>query len=136
MFNNAKAKTMQVHTSKQFPMLGLKTRPAINKKTVSSRFTGTNNPRHIRVIQALLTRPIPRECLDQIAGCSNGPELVAELRRRGLDREKHLRCDRIRFIDRDGKLCRPGVYSLTPTGRRMIYAWLSKRTKQSHGQQL
>lgn len=127
---------MKNATSQQYPALALETRPAVDTKTAPSRFTGTNNPRHIRVIQALLTRPIPRECLDQIAGCSNGPELVAELRRRGLDREKHLRCDRIRFIDRDGKLCRLGVYSLTSKGRRMIYAWLSNRDKQSYGQRL
>ena len=85
------------------------------------KFTGTDNPRHLRVIQALLTRPLPREQLDSVAGASNGPELVAELRRRGLDAP----CERIRFIDRDGKVCRPGVYSMTLTDRRRVYAWLS-----------
>lgn len=101
--------------------------------TAPSRFMGTDNPRHLRAIQALLTRPIPREQLDQIAGCSNGPELIAELRRRGLHKEYHLRCDRINFIDRDGKVCRPGVYSFTDKGRRMIYAWLAKQRKQRRG---
>ena len=42
-------------------------------------FTGTDNPRHLRAIAALLRRPLPRENLDTVAGCSNGPELVAEL---------------------------------------------------------
>jgi len=66
----------------------------------------------LRALAALLRRPIPREQLDSIAGCSNGPELIAELRRRGLG-DDHLPCERIKFIDRDGNVCRPGVYSLT-----------------------
>ncbi len=94
----------------------------------SPKFTGTDNPRHLRAIAALLRRPISRQELDSVAGCANGPELVAELRRRGLG-EEHLPCERIKFIDRDGNLCRPGVYSLTAKGRRMIHAWLATRGK-------
>jgi len=63
-----------------------------------AKFTGTDNPRHLRAIAALLRRPMPRESLDHEAGASNAPDLVAELRRRGLD----VPCERIRFIDRDG----------------------------------
>ena len=96
------------------------------------KFTGTDNPRHLRVIEALLQRPRRREDVDNIAGCSNGPELIAELRRRGLG-DEHLRCDRIRFIDRDGYPCRPGVYSLTEQGRRAIYTWLAKCRKGPSG---
>ena len=66
--------------------------------TPPARFTGTVNPRHLRAIAALLRRPMPRESLDHEAGCSNAPELMAELRRRGLDAP----CERISFIDRDG----------------------------------
>lgn len=94
----------------------------------TAHFTGTDNPRHLRVIHALLSRPRRREDIDSIAGCSNGPELIAELRRRGLG-ETHLPCERIRFIDRDGYPCRPGVYSLTEQGRRAIYTWLAKCRK-------
>lgn len=86
-------------------------------------FQGTDNPRHLRVLQAMLTRPIPRETLDKVAGCSNGPELIAELRRRGLE----IPCERIHFIDRDGKPCRPGVYSLLSTDRALIYRWMAQR---------
>ena len=93
------------------------------KNTV--RFTGTDNPRHLRVIHAVLGRPRRREDVDSIAGCSNGPELIAELRRRGLD----IPCKRITFIDRDGYPCRPGVYSLTENDRRKIYTWLAKCRK-------
>lgn len=90
-------------------------------------FQGTENPRHLRALQALLTRPVPRETLDSVAGCSNGPELIAELRRRGLE----IPCERIRFIDRDGRLCRPGVYSLLSTDRALIYRWLAQRGRAS-----
>ena len=93
-----------------------------------AKFTGTDNPRHLRVIDALLTRPRRREDIDSIAGCSNGPELIAELRRRGLG-DKNLPCERIRFIDRDGYPCRPGVYSLTIADLRMVYAWMATRQK-------
>ena len=73
----------------------------------------------------LLRRPVTREQLDSIVGCSNGPDLIAELRRRGLG-DDHLTCERIKFVDRDGNLCRPGVYSLTEKGRRMIHAWMAR----------
>ena len=96
---------------------------------MAARFLGTDNPRHIRALTTLLRRPLPREHLDHIAGCSNGPALVAALRSRGLE----LPCERISFIDRDGKQCRPGVYSVTLTDRRVIYRWLSKRGKGERG---
>jgi len=60
-------------------------------------FCGTDNPRHLRVIQAVTVRPIPREHLDAVAGCANGPDLVAELRRRGLD----MPCTRTKKRDRN-----------------------------------
>jgi len=88
-----------------------------------ARFTGTDNPRHLRTIQALMTRPVTREHLDQIAGCSNGPELIAELRRRGLD----VPCARTKKKDRDLFDCWPGVYHFTQADRRRVLAWLAKR---------
>ncbi|RYH62900.1 MAG: hypothetical protein EON54_08925 [Alcaligenaceae bacterium] len=93
-------------------------------------FTGTDNPRYLRAIAALLRRPLPRENLDTVAGCSNGPELVAELRRRGLE----LPCERINFVDRDGFICRPGVYFLTTADRRKVRQWQARRMQGgSHG---
>jgi hypothetical protein len=104
--------------------------PAATKATTSARntrkFTGTDNPRHLRVIAALLRRPTSREELDSVAGASNGPELVAELRRRGLDAP----CERICFIDRDGRPCRPGVYSFTTRDRRLVHKWMAQRKQQ------
>lgn len=88
-----------------------------------TRFLGTDNPRHLRVLTVLLRRPLAREQLDAVAGASNGPDLVAELRRRGLD----LPCERIHFVDCDGQGCRPGVYSLTEADRRRVYRWQAGR---------
>lgn len=89
----------------------------------SAKFTGTDNPRHLRAIAALLKRPISRQELDSVAGAANSPELVAELRRRGLEAP----CIRIEFIDRDGRTCRPGVYHLTIQDRRRIRKWQAKK---------
>ena len=98
-----------------------------NCKSLAS-FLGTDNPRHLRVIHAVWVRPIPREQLDQVAGCSNGPELVAELRRRGL----RMPCTRTKKKDRDLFDCWPGVYHLTQSDRRKLEAW--KRERASRGQ--
>lgn len=92
------------------------------------QFTGTDNPRHLRALAALMRRPVPREQLDRIAGCSNGPELVAELRRRGLGYDALL-CERVKVTDRDGNVCRHGVYALTDKGRKMVCAWLATLPK-------
>ena len=95
-----------------------------------SRFSGTDNPRHLRVIQALLTRPLPREQLDSVAGASNGPELVAELRRRGLE----VPCTRTKKKDADFFDCWPGVYHLTQQDRRRVYKWLANQRKNQRGE--
>lgn len=89
------------------------------------RFLGTDNPRHLRVIAALLARPLPRKNLDSVAGCANGPQLVSDLRDLGLT----LNCTRIRFIDRDGKVCRPGVYSFDASDRRKVHQWQARRAQ-------
>lgn len=96
---------------------------ALEKRNVNSKFMGTDNPRHLRAIQALMTRPQRREHLDQIAGCSNGPELIAELRRRGLD----IPCARVHDLDRDGRPIKRGVYHFTGADRRAIHCWIASR---------
>jgi hypothetical protein len=93
----------------------------------TATFLGTDNPRYLRALQALLTRPIPREQLDRVAGCSNGPSLIAELRALGLPAPECLPCERVPCFDRDGEEVRRGVYSLTPVGRRRVHAWMRKR---------
>ena len=104
------------------------TTKAVSSAPSKRNFTGTDNPRQLRALTVLLRRPVPREQLDGLAGASNSPELVAELRRRGLE----VPCERIRFIDRDGCTCRPGVYSLTLADRRMVFAWMAKRGGATH----
>jgi hypothetical protein len=85
-------------------------------------FAGTDNPRALRVIHALLLSPITREQLDRIAGCSNGPELVAQLRRLGLE----IPCPRVKKKDRDGVDVLPGVYHFTDADRCYVQAWLAE----------
>ena len=82
---------------------GLKARPHLN----------TTSPRHARVLRALAARPLMREELDAIACASNGPEIVSALRASGWA----IRCDRVERIDRDGKPCRPGRYTLAENQR-------------------
>lgn len=89
----------------------------------ASKFTGTDNPRHLRVIHSSLLAPRKREEIDRIAGASNGPELIAELRRRGLE----FPCDRVPGYDRDGLPVRFGVYHLTDSDRRKLTTWLKSR---------
>ena len=98
----------------------------------NANFTGTSNPRHLRVINALLRRPMPRESLDKCAGCSNGPELVAELRRRGLE----VPCVRVECLDRDGQRVRPGVYSFSKADVRKIRVWQCSTQSQEQGAQV
>ena len=88
-----------------------------------AEFLGTDNPRHLRAIHAIRVSPRTRETLDHIAGCSNGPELVAELRRRGLE----VPCDRVPCIDRDGFEVKRGIYHFTAADRRKIRRWLVRR---------
>lgn len=98
------------------------TKNALNS-IVKKEFAGTDDPRQLRAITMLMTRPLSREALDIVAGASNGPALVSDLRSRGLE----IPCERIDFIDRDGKTCLPGVYSLTDRDRRKINNWQKKR---------
>lgn len=97
-----------------------------DSKVVAS-FSGTDNPRHLRVLQAVSVRPIPREQLDTLAGCSNGPDLVAELRRRGL----RMPCTRTKKLDRDLFDCWPGVYHLTEQDRRKLNRWKRERATKA-----
>jgi hypothetical protein len=90
---------------------------------VARKFTGTDNLRHLRVIHAEMIRPRKREEIDRIAGASNGPELIAELRRRGL----RIPCRRMPGIDRDGYRIYFGVYEFDDEDRRAVSAWLRKR---------
>lgn len=92
-----------------------------------SDFTGTRSPRHLRALRALLASPsgLAREALDRVAGCSNGPALVADLRAKGLELPCFMRTVR----DRDGKEVEAGVYVLTEHDRRKVARWLAEHDK-------
>jgi len=108
----------------------MKKRPSPNNGNPSApdkrKFNGTENPRHLRVIMALLVSPRTRETIDRVAGASNGPELMAELRRRGLDAP----CSKTPCIDRDGYEVKRGIYHFTDKDKRLIRAWLKRRERQ------
>lgn len=96
-----------------------------NKETKKThKFIGIKNPRYERVLLALLVRSMRREDVDRVAGCSNGPDLIAQLRHLGLA----IPCTRIDALDRDGRPCRPGVYHLTDSDRKKTYRWFQKRS--------
>lgn len=100
----------------------------VTKTAKNATFAGTDNPRYLRVLHVLLQRPLLRSEVDDIAGCANGPDLIAALCNLGL--KGHLTCDRIKFIDRDGKPCHPGVYHLSEVGKRLVREW-KQRLKKS-----
>lgn len=89
----------------------------------AGKFTGTDNPRHLRIIYALLARPRKREEIDRIAGASNGPDLIADLRRRGL----RIPCQQTPGIDRDGFPIKFGVYGFDDDDRHKVKRWIAGR---------
>lgn len=76
--------------------------------------------RQRRTCQALLRcEALWREDVDRIAGASNGPEVMRQLKNKGLT----WQCVRVKKIDQDGKPCEPGLYSLVGNGRDTLLAW-------------
>lgn len=63
-------------------------------------------PREWRAINALSRGPVWREELDRAVGASNSPHIIMCLRRKGLN----IWCERVKRLDRDGNVCRPGRY--------------------------
>ncbi|WP_291522992.1 hypothetical protein [Acidithiobacillus sp.] len=97
------------------------------KKRQSHKFEGPLNPREVRALSAMLKRPITREELDTIAGASNGPELVNQLRDRGLE----LPCFRLGSYDMDGIWIFRGLYLLTQKDRAQVAKALTKKKADS-----
>jgi hypothetical protein len=91
--------------------------------TARRKFAGTENPRQLRTVHELFRRDLFREEIDAVAGVSNGPGLVADLRCLGLE----LPCKLTAVIDRDGRRVRVGLYRLTATDRRKVRRWLASR---------
>lgn len=93
------------------------------KQRQPHKFEGPLNPREVRALSAMLKRPITREELDAIAGASNGPELVNQLRDRGLE----LPCFRLGSYDMDGIWIFRGLYMLTQKDRAQVAKALTKK---------
>lgn len=76
-------------------------------------------PRQSRVLEALLQTEgwITRESVDRIAGASNGPQIILELRRKVTGHDG-IEMRKAESRDRDGKACQPGRYRLTSLGRQ------------------
>lgn len=77
--------------------------------------------REYRVLRALINSNswISRENIDRIAGASNGPQVIKNIRRK-ITGHDGLEMVQFQTLDRDGKLCRPGHYRLTATGRERV----------------
>jgi hypothetical protein len=82
-------------------------------------FAGIKNRRYLRVIHALRLRPHTRKEIDKIAGASNGPQVIANLRKLGLN----VPCLIIRGVDCDGKATGFGLYSLTLHDHDKLMFW-------------
>lgn len=77
--------------------------------------------RFARILRALLRREHSREQIDRIAGASNGPDEIMRIKRTlGFK----IRCKRRPAVDRDGRKCRPGWYSLLEESRPAVVRWL------------
>ncbi|MEL5850117.1 MAG: hypothetical protein U7M05_12280 [Candidatus Igneacidithiobacillus chanchocoensis] len=79
-------------------------------------FAGTDNPRHLRVLHALLQRHRSREEIDLIAAASNGPESIRQLREMGLT----LPCYKLGVYDFDNKWVFRGLYALSHRDRQQV----------------
>ena len=75
--------------------------------------------REMRALDALWCGPVMREELDHFIGCSNSPHVVSTLRGKGVS----IHCQDVPRIDRDGRKCWPGRYSLTNLGREALCTW-------------
>ena len=87
-----------------------------HKHRQPGQFQGTNNPRALRLLRALLKQPLTRESADTVTGASNGPEEVRKLREQGLE----IPCYRLGTMDRDGAWVYRGLYALSHKDRGQV----------------
>ncbi len=82
--------------------------PRRKQRPLNLKFDGIKTPRELRLLSEMLRGPITRERLDQVAGASNGPALMDQLRDRGL----LVPCVKTKVLDRDGIWVTRGLYLL------------------------
>jgi hypothetical protein len=92
------------------------------KQRQPGKFDGARNPREFRFLQTILHRHVTREEVDTVAGASNGPEIVNQLRSRGLE----IPCYRLGTLDRDGIWVYRGLYALSHRDRPQVARALDK----------
>jgi hypothetical protein len=95
--------------------------PGTTKAEPSAPNSRKFTPRQFRVLSALtkkLGKWIWREDIDAIAGASNGPEIISQLRHgRGID----IQMEKVANVDRDGMPCNPGRYRMTDKGLAALH---------------
>lgn len=92
----------------------------------SPGFTGNASQAAVCALEALYyDGPQSREDLDRAAKVSNGPEIVRQLRKLGLE----IPCERVRCLNSYGTVVRRGVYSLTRRDAAKIRAFIAKSAK-------
>ena len=94
-----------------------------HKHRQPGQFQGTDNPRALRLLRALLKQPLTRESADTVTGASNSPEEVRKLREQGLE----LPCYRLGVHDRDNCWVYRGLYALTTKDMRQVAQALAKK---------
>lgn len=86
------------------------------KQRQPGKFDGAHNPREFRFLQTVLHRHMTREEVDAVSGASNGPEIINQLRSRGLE----IPCYRLGTLDRDGLWTYRGLYALSHKDRPQV----------------
>lgn len=76
-------------------------------------------PRRTRALRALWNGPVMREAFDRMVGCSNGPQIISELRKLGIG----IDCTKVEVLDRDNNKCMSGLYALTDESRATLLTW-------------
>jgi len=96
-----------------------------DSKTETTKL-GRLTPRQQRLLDALLKAEgwISRESVDRIAGASNGPQIVLEVRKKVTGHDG-IEMNQVSAIDRDGKPCKPGRYRLSAAGRERATKFLA-----------
>ena len=105
--------------------------PNSTNSTAANSHTARLTPRQSRLIIALLQTQewISRESVDRIAGASNGPQIILELRRKVTGHDG-IEMQKAEATDRDGRACKPGRYRLSTLGRdRALAAAVSNTTE-------
>lgn len=104
----------------------------MNKTTTDKpkRRKSSITPRQLRLIRALLIGPLYREQADRVAGASNSPHHIGELRRiHGLK----IATERAEHIDRDGFKTRPGIYILQADSVKLARTLLRQAEAEKRG---